>query len=93
MIVIGSNTSDNGQLHFTEDVSHFMKLQQNGQLTLLKRSAKNKSRKIAKKTFVLLCSEAIQYFINIFPHLCCRNKIIYSKNIQMNRYKRQAIQC
>ena len=40
MIVIGSNTSDNGQLRFTEDVSHFMELRQNRQLALLKRSAK-----------------------------------------------------
>ena len=39
MIVIGSNTSDNGQSHFTEDVSHFMELRQNRQLALLKRSA------------------------------------------------------
>ena len=36
MIVIGSNTSDNGQSGFTEDVSHFMELQQNRQLALLK---------------------------------------------------------
>ena len=28
MIVIGSNTSDNGQSHFTEDVSQFMELRQ-----------------------------------------------------------------
>ena len=41
MIVIGSNTSDNGKSRFTEDVSHFMELQQNRQLALLKRSAKN----------------------------------------------------
>ena len=41
MIVIGSNTSDNGQSRFTEDVSHFMELRQNRQLALLKRSAKN----------------------------------------------------
>ena len=41
MIVIGSNTSDNGQSCFTEDVSHFMELRQNRQLALLKRSAKN----------------------------------------------------
>ena len=41
MIVIGSNTSDNGQSRFTEDVSHFKKLRQNRQLALLKRSAKN----------------------------------------------------
>ena len=40
MIVIGSNTSDNGQSCFTEDVSHFMELRQNRQLALLKRSAK-----------------------------------------------------
>ena len=42
MIVIGSNTSDNGKSHFTEDVSHFMELRQNRQLALLKRSAKKK---------------------------------------------------
>ena len=42
MIVIGSNTSDNGQSCFTEDVSHFMELRQNRQLALLKRSAKNR---------------------------------------------------
>ena len=41
MIVIGSNTSDNGPSCFTEDVSHFMELRQNRQLALLKRSAKN----------------------------------------------------
>ena len=41
MIVIGSNTSDNGQSHFTEDVLHFMELRQNRQLALLKWSAKN----------------------------------------------------
>ena len=41
MIVIGSNTSDNGQSCFTEDVSHFVELRQNRQLALLKRSAKN----------------------------------------------------
>ena len=41
MIVIGSNTSDNGKSRFTEDVSHFMELRQNRQLALLKRSAKN----------------------------------------------------
>ena len=41
MIVIGSNTSDNGQSGFTEDVLHFMELRQNRQLALLKRSAKN----------------------------------------------------
>ena len=41
MIVIGSNTSDNGHLRFTEDVSHFMELRLNRQLALLKRSAKN----------------------------------------------------
>ena len=40
MIVIGSNTSDNGQSRFTGDVSHFMELRQNRQLALLKRSAK-----------------------------------------------------
>ena len=40
MIVIGSNTSDNGKSRFTEDVSHFMELRQNRQLALLKRSAK-----------------------------------------------------
>ena len=40
MIVIGSNTSDNGQSCFTEDVSHFLELRQNRQLALLKRSAK-----------------------------------------------------
>ena len=42
MIVIGSNTSDNGQSRFTEDVSHFMELRQNRQLALLKRSAKKR---------------------------------------------------
>ena len=41
MIVIGSNTSDNGQSRFAEDVSYFMELRQNRQLALLKRSAKN----------------------------------------------------
>ena len=41
MIVIGSNTSDNGQSRFTEEVSHFLELGQNRQLALLKRSAKN----------------------------------------------------
>ena len=41
MIVIGSNTSDNGPSCFTEDVSHFMELRQNRQLALLERSAKN----------------------------------------------------
>ena len=41
MIVIGSNTSDNGQSRFTEEVSHFLELRQNRQLALLKRSAKN----------------------------------------------------
>ena len=46
MIVIGSNTSDNGKLRFTEDVSHFMEFQQNRQLALLKRSAKNKKSRI-----------------------------------------------
>ena len=40
MIVIGSNTSDNGPSCFTEDVSHFIELRQNRQLALLKRSAK-----------------------------------------------------
>ena len=40
MIVIGSNTSDNGQSHFTEDVLHFMEFRQNRQLALLK-SAKS----------------------------------------------------
>ena len=40
MIVIGSNTSDNGKSHFTKDVSHFMELRQNRQIA--KRSAKNK---------------------------------------------------
>ena len=44
MIVIGSNTSDNGKSRFTEDVSHFMELRQNRQLALLKRSAKNQDR-------------------------------------------------
>ena len=39
MIVIGSNTSDNGKSRFTEDVSHFMELRQNRQLALLTRSA------------------------------------------------------
>ena len=39
MIVIGSNTSDNGKSRFTEDVSHFMELRQNRQIA--KRSAKN----------------------------------------------------
>ena len=39
MIVIGSNTSDNGKTRFTEDVSHFMELRQNRQIA--KRSAKN----------------------------------------------------
>ena len=42
MIVIGSNTSDNGPSCFTEDVSHFMELRQNRQLALLKRSAKKR---------------------------------------------------
>ena len=46
MIVIGSNTSDNGQSHFTEDISHFMELRQNRQLALLKRSAKKGSVKV-----------------------------------------------
>ena len=32
MIVIGSNTSDNGKSRFTEDVSHFMELRQNRQI-------------------------------------------------------------
>ena len=41
MIVIGSNTLDNGPSRFTEDVSHFIELRQNRQLALLKRSAKN----------------------------------------------------
>ena len=41
MIVIGSNTSDNGPSCFTEYVLHFMELRQNRQLALLKRSAKN----------------------------------------------------
>ena len=41
MIVIGSNTLDNGQSRFTADISHFMELRQNRQLPLLKRSAKN----------------------------------------------------
>ena len=45
MIVIGSNTSANGQSRFTEDVSHFIELRQNRQLTLLKRSAKNQKNK------------------------------------------------
>ena len=40
MIVIGSNTSDNGQSRFTEDISHFVELRQIRQLALLKRSAK-----------------------------------------------------
>ena len=35
MIVIGSNTSDNGKSRFTEDVSHFMELRQNRQLALV----------------------------------------------------------
>ena len=43
MIVIGSNTSDNGPSCFTEDVSHLMELRQNRQLALLKRSAKNET--------------------------------------------------
>ena len=43
MIVIGSNTSDNGPSCFTEDISHFMELRQNRQLALLKRSAKNET--------------------------------------------------
>ena len=42
MIVIGSNTSDNGQPRFTEDISHFVELRQNRQLALLKRSAKKR---------------------------------------------------
>ena len=42
MIVISSNTSDNGTSRFTEDVSHFLELWQNRQLALLKRSAKTK---------------------------------------------------
>ena len=44
MIVIGSNTSDNGKSRFTEDVLHFMELRQNRQLALLKRSAKKKKK-------------------------------------------------
>ena len=43
MIVIGSNTSDNGPSCFTEDISHFIELRQNRQLALLKRSAKKKN--------------------------------------------------
>ena len=39
-LVIGSNTSDNGQSNFTEDVSHFMELQHNRQLDFIKQSAK-----------------------------------------------------
>ena len=50
MIVIGSNTSDNGQSRFTEDVSHFMELRQNRQLALLKRSAKNGYTCLQKKS-------------------------------------------
>ena len=50
MIVIGSNTLDNGQSCFTEDVSHFMELRQNRQLALLKRSAKNVSLSFFKGT-------------------------------------------
>ena len=42
MIVIGSNTLDNEQSRFTEDVTHFMELWQNRQLALLRRSAKNR---------------------------------------------------
>ena len=40
MIVIGSNTLDNGQSYFTEDISHFMELQQNRHhsQTLMKRT-------------------------------------------------------
>ena len=44
MIVIGSNTSDNGPSCLTADVSHFMELRQNRQLALLKRSAKKEQR-------------------------------------------------
>ena len=47
MIVIGSNTSDNGPSCFTEDVSHFIELRQNRQLALLKRSAKNSMYQIS----------------------------------------------
>ena len=42
MIVIGSNTSDNGKSRFTEDVSHFMELRQNRQIA--KRSAKKQEQ-------------------------------------------------
>ena len=55
MIVIGSNTADNGQSSFTEDVSHFMELRQNRQLALLKRSAKN-----GKSTFMIFMTH-IEY--------------------------------
>ena len=49
MIVIGSNTSDNGQSHFTEDISQFMELRQNRQLALLlKRSAKNSKMQLSQ---------------------------------------------
>ena len=47
MIVIGSNTSDNGKSRFTEDVSHFMELRQNRQIA--KRSAKNGLTNTIKK--------------------------------------------
>ena len=49
MIVIGSNTSDNGPSGFTEDVSHFIELRQNRQLALLKRSAKNETKALGFK--------------------------------------------
>ena len=45
MIVIGSNTSDNGKSRFIEDVSHFMELRQNRQIA--KRSAKNQYTKMS----------------------------------------------
>ena len=53
MIVIGSNTSDNGWSSFTEDVSHFVELRQNRQLALLKRSAKNPATYNTHPSFVL----------------------------------------
>ena len=62
MIVIGSNTSDNGHSRFTEDVSHFMELRQNRQLALLKRSAKNKTLKLTGKIWLQYLAACLSAF-------------------------------
>ena len=77
MIVIGSNTSDNGPSCFTEDISHFMELRQNRQLALLKRSAKNGKCVLTVKQFKQVLSQVflLRYDVTTYVTSLCKMRL------------------